>query len=145
MSRLKPLAVAYVACAGVFLAMDAVWLTAAAERLYRPRIGALMAAEVRPVPALAFYAIYIAGVVAFAIAPSLREGRIRNAAIRGAGLGFLAYATYDLTNQATLKVWSTLVTVLDLAWGAFATGVAALAAAAIVARVLPESGRRLGR
>jgi uncharacterized membrane protein len=112
------------ATALAFLALDAVWLSQMGPRLYRPVIGEMMAAQVRLVPAVAFYLIYVAGLVFFAVQPGLDSGRWTKALVNGAILGFVAYATYDLTNQATLKTWSTTLTLADLAWGAFASGVA---------------------
>jgi uncharacterized membrane protein len=123
---------AYGLVALVFLALDAAWLSTMADRLYRPTIGHLMAPQFAIAPALVFYALYFAGVVYFAIAPGIAERSALTAAARGAALGLLAYATYDLTNQATLRDWPWLLTLADLAWGTFATG----AASGIVAAVL---------
>ncbi|MGI8841011.1 MAG: DUF2177 family protein [Caulobacteraceae bacterium] len=120
-------AAAYVGAALAFAGLDAVWLTLTGERLYRPALHAILIAGFRPVPAVLFYLIYLAGVVIFAVAPAMREERWRMAALRGALFGFFAYATYDLTNQATLIVWSTQITLLDLAWGTFLTAVGATA------------------
>ena len=77
-------------------------------------------------PAIAFYLIYIAGIVLLAVAPNRDAGLVKTA-VAGAILGFVAYATYDLTNQATLKVWSTRITLIDLTWGTFVTAVSAAA------------------
>ena len=110
-----------------FLGLDAVWLNYAAPRLYRPLLGDILREGFSLPPAIAFYLIYITGVLIFAVAPALEGGRWTGAALRGAMLGFLCYATYDLTNQATLRTWSTTITVLDLAWGTFLTAVAATA------------------
>ena len=129
MSRALGLLRSYLVCAVVFVALDAVWLTLASDRLYRAELGPLMAAAPRLGPAVAFYLIYLAGVVGFCVAPTLRSGDRRQALVRGAAFGFVAYATYDLTNQATLIGWSARVTVLDLLWGAFVTAVSAGAAA----------------
>jgi uncharacterized membrane protein len=120
--------VAYVATAVALLALDAVWLTLMADIFYRPAIGHLMAQRFALLPALAFYVIYIAGVVLFAVAPGLAARRWKVAFARGALLGLIAYATYDLTNQATLIRWPWRVTLADLAWGMFLTAVAASAA-----------------
>lgn len=120
-----PWIIAYVATGFAFLGIDAVWLTFAADRLYRPNIGPLMLDKFSVPPAALFYLVYIAGILFFAIAPALASGRWTTALGRGAALGFLAYATYDLTNQATLKGWSSTVTVADLCWGTFVTGAAA--------------------
>ena len=132
---MKPI-LAYGATALVFALMDMVWLTTTAERLYRPVLGELLADKVRIGPAIAFYLIYIAGVTVFAVWPALKSGNIASALICGALLGVFAYATYDLTNMATMKVWSLKITLLDLAWGAFATGIAAAAGAWITRAVL---------
>jgi uncharacterized membrane protein len=115
----------YVATALAFLACDAVWLGLMATRLYRPRLGPLLRDDFALWPAAAFYLIYIAGILSFAIAPAFDSGRWTTALGRGALLGLVAYATYDLTNQATLRGWSSLVTIADLCWGSALTGVAA--------------------
>ena len=125
-------AIAYLVTAVTFLALDAVWLTLTAERLYRPAIGHLMAPQFALAPAALFYLLYVAGVVVFAVAPALEARRpVVSALGHGALLGLLAYATYDLTNQATLKGWPWHVTVIDLAWGSFVTASAAAVAAAV--------------
>lgn len=116
---------AYAGAALGMLTLDSVWLTLMADRLYRPQLGPLLADEFRAAPALAFYALYLFGVVHFAAAPALREESWRRAALNGALLGLVAYGTYDLTNQATLAHWPALVTIIDLCWGAFLTAVAA--------------------
>lgn len=128
---LRQFAIAYAAAAVVFLVLDAIWLTLMADRLYRPAIGHLMLERFALAPAAAFYAIYLAGVVVFAVSPALGSGRWLTALGLGALLGLMAYATYDLTNQATLKDWSWTVTIADLCWGTFVTAVAAAAAARI--------------
>lgn len=117
--------IAYAGAAAGMLALDVIWLSTMAERFYRPQLGTLLADDFRAGPALAFYALYLFGVVWFAVAPALREGDWRKAALNGALFGLVAYGTYDLTNQATLRHWPALVTGVDLLWGAFLTGVAA--------------------
>lgn len=116
--------VAYIAAAIAFGAMDAVWLRWASANLYRPVIGSILADEFRMGAALAFYAIYIAGMVWFAIRPGLESGSVQTALVNGALLGGLCYATFDLTSQAVMKVWATHVSIADIAWGMFATAVA---------------------
>jgi hypothetical protein len=110
-----------------FLGCDAIWLSFAADRIYRPRLGGLLRDDFALAPAAVFYLIYITGVLIFAVAPALESGRWTTALLRGALLGFMAYATYDLTNQATLRGWPTSLTLIDLAWGTVLTGTAALA------------------
>lgn len=134
------IAMAYVAAALVFLALDVVWLVTMSSRLYRPAIGHLMAEGFAFAPAVLFYAIYIAGIVYFAIVPAMAERKVADALVRGAMLGFVAYATYDLTNQATLRGWPWTVTLADIAWGTFVTALAS-AAGAWMALWLAARGR----
>ena len=116
--------VAYIVAAVSFGVLDSFWLRWAAPNLYRPVIGEIMTDQVRWGAAIAFYLIYIAGMVWFAIKPGLASGQVGTAVLNGALLGALCYATFDLTSQAVLKVWSTQISVMDIAWGAFATAVA---------------------
>ena len=108
-----------------FLALDAIWLGTMVPRLYKPAMGDLVADPFQPVPAAIFYLIYAGGLAYFAIQPALASGRWSTALIAGAALGFVAYATYDLTNQATLAVWQTRLTIIDLIWGTTLTMVSA--------------------
>ena len=120
-----------------FAAIDAVWLINMAPRLYKPEIGEVMMEKgFRLTPAMIFYAIYIGGIVYFAVWPGLTEG-VAKAALQGAVLGFICYATYDLTNYATLKVWSLKVTVLDLMWGTVLTGGTAAAGTWLTSKLFP--------
>ncbi len=130
---LKPALIAYAATAVIFLALDAVWLTTMADRLYRPELGRLMLDRPEMAPAAAFYLIYVVGVVVFAVLPGLESGRWTTALGLGALLGLVAYAAYDLTNQATLRGWSWRVTLADLCWGTFVTAVAAAAGCRVTA------------
>lgn len=122
---MKRFFLAFIGSAIAMLALDVVWLSTMAPRLYRPQLGALLADDFRPAPAAAFYALYLFGVVHFAVAPALENGGWRKSALNGALLGLVAYGAYDLTNQATLKHWPIVVTTLDLAWGSFLTAVSA--------------------
>ncbi len=121
--------IAYVAAAIAFGILDAMWLSWAGPNFYKPRLSEVMAENFRIAPAAVFYVIYIAGMVWFAIKPAILSGHVGTAALNGALLGGLCYATYDLTSQAVLKQWSTTITVADIAWGAFATAVASSVAA----------------
>ena len=116
----------YLAAMAVFIAGDLSWLTLTSARIYRPVIGPLLADKPDLKPAIAFYLIYGIGILAFAIAPALKAGRPLAALGWGALLGLFAYGTYDLTNQATLRLWSTRLSLIDMAWGACITGLAAL-------------------
>jgi uncharacterized membrane protein len=119
---------AYLAAALVFGLIDAAWLTLMGPKLYRPLVGPILADKIALAPAAIFYLLYIAGVVVLAVLPALKEASWSRAAWSGAVLGLVAYGTYDLTNQATLKVWATRITVLDMAYGAIATALAAICA-----------------
>jgi uncharacterized membrane protein len=120
--------VAYAAAAVAFGVLDAMWLRWAGPNLYRPVIGEIMAADFRKSAALAFYLIYLAGMVWFAVRPGIATASVPTALLNGALLGALCYATFDLTSQAVMKVWATHITLADIAWGAFATAVASGAA-----------------
>jgi uncharacterized membrane protein len=130
---LKQILIAYAATAVVFLALDAVWLTAMADRLYRPALGTLMLEHFELLPAAVFYVLYVVGMLVFAVLPGLESGRWTTSLGLGALLGLIAYATYDLTNQATLRGWPWHVTLADLCWGTFVTGVAAAAGCRLTA------------
>ena len=120
-------AAAWVGAGLLFAGLDAIWLTTTNATLYRPALGQLLATSPRLGPAILFYVIYLVGVVVFAVTPAIRSRRWRDATIMGALLGFFCYATYDLTNQATLVVWATKITLLDLCWGTFLTASGATA------------------
>lgn len=112
--------------------MDAVWLTLAVDRLYRPNIGHLMRDDGFLVSAaIAFYLLYLFGVLVLVQLPA---GHWFGAGWRGAVFGLCAYGTYDLTNQATLRDWPWLVTSVDLAWGTVLTAVVAATGHALEAR-----------
>jgi uncharacterized membrane protein len=111
-------------CTGlVYLALDACFLALVGPRLYRPDIGSILGDSVRLAPAILFYLLYIAGLVYFCVGPSLGVGWTRTLAA-GLVLGLVAYGTYDLTCQSVMRVWSWKITLVDMAWGAFASGVA---------------------
>jgi len=115
---------AYAAALGGFLAVDAIWLSVMGPRFYRAQIGDLLLDRFAPGPAIAFYAIFGIGLVTFAVMPGVQAGRIGVAVLQGALFGLVAYATYDLTNQATLKGWPVMLTVVDMAWGTVAAAIA---------------------
>jgi uncharacterized membrane protein len=120
--------IAYIATGIAFAVIDSVWLKNAYTRLYQPELGEILYADgVRWAPAISFYLLYILGMIVFAVGPALRGGGWQTALIQGAMLGFFCYMTYDLTNYATLKIWSLKVTILDMIWGTFLTGTASLA------------------
>ena len=101
----------------IFLAIDMVWLGLVAKNFYRDQIGFLMKSEVNWAAAVAFYLLFTMGLVLFVIAPAIEKGSLKHALFFGALFGLVTYATYDLSNLATLKDWPLWVTIVDLVWG----------------------------
>ena len=137
----RELLTAYVLALVLFLVFDAVWLSTMLERLYRPALGHLLAPQVAWPAAALFYLLYAGGIVGFAVAPALEVNGARIALLHGAALGLLAYATYDLSNQATLPGWPWAVTLADMAWGTVATGLAGWATATLMLALRRRSQR----
>ena len=115
MENIKTFLVAF----AVFLGIDILWLTVIAQKFYKAQIGHLMADKARLLPAAIFYVLFIAALVYFVIAPALEHQNLTRLILSAVVFGLVTYATYDLTNMATLKDWPVLVTVVDLAWGTF--------------------------
>jgi len=119
---------AYLCTLAVFLPCDMVWLGTMANRLYRPTLGNILLSDANLPAAAVFYTIYPVGLVFFATVPALRSGSLAQASLCGALFGFFTYMTYDLTNQATLKNWTTQLTVIDIGWGTLLGAISATAA-----------------
>lgn len=117
---------AYLATAAIFLVIDFLWLGYIANTFYFSRLGDLLLDKPNLGVAAMFYAVYVIGVVIFAVGPALKAGSWQTALIYGALFGFFCYATYDMTNLATLKGWPVSVTVVDVIWGTVLTGTSAL-------------------
>ncbi|AVO46185.1 DUF2177 family protein [Phreatobacter cathodiphilus] len=130
---------AYAAALIVFGILDAVWLSIMGRLLYRPTLGSLMLDNLRWAPALVFYFLFPVGVVHFAVLPAFAAGSLQTALVNGGFLGLLAYATYDLTNYATLRVWTLTLTLVDVVYGAAATAIVAGGAYGAL-RVLASAG-----
>src|ERR1700754_1156603 len=109
----------------LFAVIDFIWISSMANVLYRPVLKDILLPSFKPAPAAAFYLLYTAGIVIFAVTPALRSGNWFDAALYGALLGLIAYGTYNLTNQATLKNWETNVTLIDMSWGTASTAMVA--------------------
>lgn len=107
----------YVVALCLFIVMDFLWLGLIAKDMYRHELGFLLAKQFKMIPALLFYFLYIAGLVFFCINPALNKHSSLLALAYGAFFGLIAYATYDLTNLATLNNWPTKVVIIDLCWG----------------------------
>jgi uncharacterized membrane protein len=121
------LAALYGICVMVFFALDFVWISTATPRIYRPLLGDLLAEQPRLGAAAAFYLLYVVGIVALAVIPGLREHSVVGALWRGALFGFLAYATYDLTNLSTIRGWPWQVSAADMVWGTTLSSLVAVA------------------
>jgi uncharacterized membrane protein len=120
----------YLGAASVMLALDMLWLGVIARPIYQQSIGHLMAERPDVGVAAAFYALYAAGVLIFAVVPQAEDPAWGRTVLMGALFGFFAYATYDLTNLATLRNWPWRLTLVDMAWGTLLSAVSAAAAKA---------------
>ncbi len=107
----------YVIALSVFMVIDLVWLGFIAKDLYSKYLGYLMSDKVNWLAAVIFYLIFIGGICYFVLYPSLLDQNITNLFIRAALFGLMTYATYDLTNLATVKNWPIQITIIDLIWG----------------------------
>ncbi len=110
----------------VFVAIDALWLGIIARKLYKDKLGHLMADKVNWVAAIVFYLIFIVGIIYFVINPAIIEGSAAKALFSGLLYGFVTYSTYDLTNLATLKDWPLSIVFIDIAWGASLGGITSI-------------------
>lgn len=119
----KQMILLYLITLVVFFVIDMIWLGAVAKGFYRRHLGPLMSPKVNWTAAILFYLLFIVGLLVFAVRPALVAAIPLNALFYGALLGLISYATYDLTNLATLKDWPLIVTVIDLIWGTVLGGV----------------------
>jgi uncharacterized membrane protein len=101
----------------IFFAIDMAWLILAAKKFYQQQIGFLMKPDINWYAAIIFYLLFIFGLVIFVISPAVEKHSWVHAILFGALFGLITYATYDLTNLATMKDWPLLVTIVDLIWG----------------------------
>ncbi len=111
----------------VFFAIDLLWLGLIAKGLYNKYLGPLLAEQVNWTAAIIFYLLFIIGIFIFAILPAVEKNSLQYAIIYGALFGFFTYATYDLTNLATLKNWPSSIVYIDILWGAVLSGSVATA------------------
>lgn len=107
----------YLIALPVFFAIDMLWLGIVARNFYRNQVGALLKTDFNWVAGVSFYLLFIAGLVFFVIEPAVKSGNWTSALVVGALFGLMTYATYDLTNLATLKDWTLTITLVDMAWG----------------------------
>jgi uncharacterized membrane protein len=103
----------------LFFIIDLIWLGLVAKNLYKHWIGHLMATKTNWLAAILFYVLYIVFIVIFVLLPADQKHSLSYAMLYGALFGFITYATYDLTNLATLKDWPVTMTIIDITWGTF--------------------------
>lgn len=119
----------------VFLVIDMIWLGLIAKNFYAKQIGFLMKSNINWGAAIIFYLIFIVGLVLFVISPAIQKHSWSHAVLYGALFGLVAYATYDLTNLATIKDWPLIVTVIDLVWGMVVAGLVSLISFFIASKI----------
>jgi uncharacterized membrane protein len=118
----------------IFLAIDFLWLTVIAKSLYAQHLGYLMASKVNLLAAFLFYLLFVLGLQFFVLNPALASGSWTAALFAGMFFGLVTYATYDLTNLATVKDWPILITLVDLAWGSVVSGLTSVLSFLIIKR-----------
>jgi uncharacterized membrane protein len=119
----------------VFFLIDMVWLGLVAKGFYRQHLGPMLSPKVNWVAAVLFYLLFNAGLLVFAVKPALAGGGPLKALLLGALLGLISYATYDLSNLATLKDWPIVVTIVDLVWGTVLGGAVSFVSALLGRRI----------
>jgi uncharacterized membrane protein len=122
----------YLVALAIFAVVDLIWLGVVAKDFYRSELGTLMTPAPNWVAGIAFYIVYVWGLVAFVAKPALTSNLDGSAFIWGAAFGLVAYATYDLTNLTVIKGFPAKLAFVDMAWGAFLSGITAVAAVSVV-------------
>jgi uncharacterized membrane protein len=126
----------YLITVPIFFIIDLVWLGVIAKGFYQKHLGYLMRPQVNWAAAIIFYLLFIIGIIIFAVKPALEFQSPMRAIVYGALFGFFAYATYDLTNLATVRDWPVIVTLIDLVWGTVLCGAVAWGSYVISNRIL---------
>lgn len=122
---LARIASTYLLTAVFFFAVDMLWLGVVAKGFYQKQLGPILSEQVNWPAALAFYLLFVGGILLFVVFPALENGSLRRVVVMGALFGLVAYATYDLTNLTTLRGFPPLVAAVDMAWGMVLTGTVA--------------------
>ena len=130
--NIKSILISYLLILIVFLVVDLLWLGIIAKNLYQKYLGDFLSDKVNWTAAFIFYFIYVAGISIFAIYPAVNKGSVFNAVLMGALFGIFTYATYDLTNLATLKGWPVPIVFIDILWGAALSAIVSLSGFYIV-------------
>ena len=126
----------YIFTIPIFFAIDILWLGIIAKNVYKKYLGNFLSDQVNWVAAIIFYLIFIAGIIIFAVLPAIEKDSMIRAIIFGALFGFFTYATYDLTNLATLKGWPVTIVIIDMIWGMVLSGVVSTASFFIAKRLV---------
>jgi uncharacterized membrane protein len=121
----------YLIILAIFFLIDMIWLGLVAKNFYRHQLGSMLSPKVNWPAAILFYLLFIAGLLVFVVSPALIRGLPLQALLFGALFGLICYATYDLSNMATLKGWPLVVTVVDLVWGTVLGGAVSFLSAVI--------------
>ncbi|MFP4488117.1 MAG: DUF2177 family protein [Bacteroidales bacterium] len=129
---IKTVLIAYVLTFIVFLVIDMIWLGLIARNLYRKYLGDFLSDNINWTAAFIFYLLFVIGISIFAIYPAVNKDSVSSAILLGALFGFFTYATYDLTNLATLKGWPLPVVIIDILWGAMLSAIVSLSGFYIV-------------
>lgn len=123
---LTKIILSYVLTAAVFFAIDMLWLGLIAKGFYNKHLASFLSPNVNWFAAIIFYLVFIAGILVFVVFPAHEKGSLSHAALYGALFGIVTYATYDLTNMATLRNWPLTIVVVDIAWGAILTALVSI-------------------
>ena len=117
----------YFSTLAVFFAVDMLWLGVISRAFYKKHLGFLMSPEINWYAALIFYFLFILGILVFVVLPGIKENALPTMLVKAAFFGLVTYATYDLTNLATVKDWPMIITIVDLIWGMILTTIVSLA------------------
>jgi uncharacterized membrane protein len=117
----------YFATLAVFFAVDMVWLAVISREFYKKHLGFLMSPDINWYAALIFYFLFIVGILVFVVLPGIKEDALPVMMVKAALFGLITYATYDLTNLATVKDWPLIITIVDLIWGMVLTTIVSVA------------------
>jgi uncharacterized membrane protein len=126
------LIISYLLTFAVFFAIDMAWLGFIAKDLYRKHLSQFLTDDVNWIAAIIFYFLFVVGIFIFAIMPAVEKNSLNSAILMGALFGFFTYATYDLTNLATLKNWPLTIVFIDILWGSVLTSIVSTAGFSIV-------------
>ncbi len=132
---MKQIMLEYVTAAALFLAADFIWLRSMGPSFYAAELGGLLREQPDLLVAVGFYLLFVAGLVFFVIHPAMAGKPLLSVAAAGAFFGLIAYATYDLTNLATVKGFTAKVAAVDMAWGAVLSGTVSLVTVALLRRL----------